>query len=313
MKENTIIIPIISADHIGRALETLYKYTDNNFYVYVIDQTTTDEAYTKYHHLSHLWIKVYRNLGFSKAMNMGIKLAQTPYITLCNDDVEFMNIKWWQGILDTFEKDHHIIAVNPMSPKEGAWGYGLTSENKDTWQPPDEYVRDPEDDQSVVTKLPDGSGLMHKETFSEQEYEFLLKDHPRYKPDTMVDGIAMWCTVFKKSGFEKIGLLDEKFYPGGGEDYDMLARAYSCAWPEEREICDNEFHHRMVSTSLSWVWHKWSKSRKIKSDDPIFSNPRWNNNDELWPHGFDVWGHENLDNGKKKPYKRTPEITIAEL
>ena len=62
---------------------------------------------------------------------MGILLSQTPYITLANDDTVFLNSNWWQGILDTFKLDEKIIAVNPNSPKEGGFGWGLTNENKD--------------------------------------------------------------------------------------------------------------------------------------------------------------------------------------
>lgn len=314
-KVNTVIIPIIRPDFIGRCLETLYKYTDPNFYVFVVDQTTTDEAYIKNRHLAHLWIRCYRNVGFSKAHNMGIKLAQTPYITLSNDDVEFMNKGWWQGIIDTFNQDHHIIAVNPMSPKEGSWGYGYRSDNKDTWEPPKEFVYASDTKESIYPVKPDGTGLFYKESFTDEDYEFLLNNHPRYRKESVVDAVAMWCTVFKKTGFDKIGLLDEKFYPGGGEDYDMNARAYSCAWPEEREECDNEYHYRMVSTTRSWVWHHWGKSKEISEatpDSPLFSSERWNDNDELWPGGFDVWGHLNTGD-KKIPYRRVKKVHIVDL
>ena len=117
----------------------------------------------------------------------------------------------------------------------------------------------------------------------------------------------------KRKGLEELGLLDEKFFPGGGEDMDMNARAYSCAWPEPRDICDPVYHRRMVSTSKSWVWHEWSKSRNIDPNDPIFSHPRWNANEELWPNGFDVWSHGTDDKGVKFPYKRIPEIFVDEL
>lgn len=313
-RQLTIIIPIITGDNIGRCLETMYKYNDPSlFYVYVIDQTGSRETQEKYEHLTHLWIRPYRNLGFSKACNTGIKLAQTPYIMLLNDDTEFMDSRWWQGILDTFEMDHHIIAASPMSPKEGAWGYGLTQENKDTWQPPQEYYRDPKDPGAVIVK-----GIEYKEEFTKEDYDFLLNEHPRYRKDTMVDAIAMWGPVFKKSGLEKIGLFDEKFYPAGGEDYDMNARAYSCAWPIPRDECDLEFHYRMVATTKSWIWHHWGKSKDdISGKDPgnkLFeSRPRWNANEELWPNGFDVWSHGHKEDGSKYPYKRIPQVHVDDL
>lgn len=314
-KINTIIIPIIRPDFIGRLLETLAQNTEDNYYVIVIDQTTDNTAYLENHFKTHLWIRSYRNLGYAKAMNTGIKLAQTPYVTLCNDDLEFVDKRWWDGIIETFQTDHHIIAVNPMSPKEGAWGYGLREDNKDTWIPPEGYVLSADDPKSIVPAFMNRP--LELKHMNEEQYTWLLNSHPRYRKETMVDGIAMWCTIFKKTGLEKIGLLDEKFYPGGGEDYDMLARAYSCAYPQERDVCDNEYHWRMVSTSRSWVWHHWGQSKdqisaKVPSDQLFASRPRWNNNDELWTEGFDVWGHKNTD-GKKTPYKRTASICIDQL
>lgn len=310
-KINSFIVPIVHSGFLGRFLETLYKYTEDNFYVFVIDQCTDDEAYIKYHKDTHLWIKSYRNLGFAKAMNTGIKLAQTPYITLANDDMEFINKRWWQGILDTFEMDHHIIAVNPMSPKEGAFGYGLTAENDATWKPTEGFVRDGE---SVIPELPDGSGFGYKEEFTEDDYEFLLKRHPRWTENTICDAIAMWCTVFKKTGLEKIGVIDERFYPGNGEDYDMCGRAYSCAWPVPRDECDLEFHYRMVASTKSWVWHHWGKSKEfLNKATPAYSRSNWNRIDLLWPNGFDVWGHGHHENGDKFPFKRDAEVFVDEL
>lgn len=316
-KINTFIIPIIRSDFIGGCLESLYKNTPDNFNVIVIDQTGSKEAQEKYEHLSHLWIRPYRNLGFSKAMNTGIKLAQTPYITLCNDDVEFINKRWWRGMEDTFVQDHHILAANPMSPKEGSWGYGYRSDNQDTWQPPQGFVTD-ETKLAVYPAKPDGTGVFYKENFSEEDYDFLLNNHPTWRKDSMCDAIAMWCTVFKAGAFDKLGLLDERFYPGGGEDYDMNARAYSCAYPTHREECDLEFHWRMVATSKSWVWHHWGKSKDaisgVNPDHELFSSrPRWNDNGELWKPSFDVWGHYTDLEEKKRPLKRVVAPVIDPL
>lgn len=296
-KQNTFIIPIIRPDFIGRCLETLYKYTPDNFYVYVIDQTPDDFAYASYKKMAHMWIKPYRNLGFSKAINTGILLSQTKYVTCLNDDVEFMDNRWWEGIEQTFAMDEKIIAVNPNSPKEGAWGYGLTSDNQDTWKPREGFIFD--GDKSVLPVI-DGKEFIHKDSFTSEEYDSLLNKHPVWSKDTLCDGLACWCTVFKRDALENIGLFDEKFYPGGGEDYDMMGRIYAKGL-------------RAVGTTKSWVWHHWGKSKDDISgknpNNPIFSRPRWNNLDELWPKGFDVWGKDKNGN----VYERTPEIHVDDL
>lgn len=295
-------MPIIRHDFIRKCLETLKQYTPVDYRVIVIDQTEDRRAQDEAEHLSNLWIRSYRNLGFSKGMNTGIQLSQTPYIALINDDLEFLDSRWWQGIVETFEQDEKIIAVNPMSPKEGAWGYGLREETRDQWQPPEAFVTD-DSKNAVYPKFADGSGMMTPES-ARENYDFLLNEHPRWTKDTMCDAIAMWCTIFKKEGLEKIGLLDEKFYPGGGEDYDMNCRAYS------QKL-------RMVGSTKSWVWHHWGQSRNMSASTPDIkmfnSRPRWNNNDELWGEKFDVWGHYIDENGEKKPLKRKYDIFIDDL
>lgn len=323
MKLNTFIIPIIRSDFIGRMLETLEKHTPPNYNVIVIDQTEADYAYNKHHQKASLWIKSYRNMGFSKAMNTGIRLADTKYITLANDDIEFMDQRWWQGIVDTFALDQKIIAVNPMSPKEATWGYGYTMENKETWQPNDSSAFANHQDQFIAVDNKEGilpavrPGVpFPQDSWTKEDYTWLLEQHPVWKDSACIDAVAMWCTVFKKTGLDEIGLLEERFYPGGGEDYDMNARAYSCAYPTEREECDPDFHRRMVATSKSWVWHHWGKSRdEFKKDTKasmFASRAPWNSNESLWEPEFDVWGHYH-ENGVKKPIHRVKTIGVDAL
>lgn len=315
-KINTIVIPIIRDDFIGRLLYTLDKYTLPNYNVIVIDQTQGDTAYLENHKKVALWIKSYRNLGFSKAMNTGMRLADTEYITLANDDIEFMDSRWWNGIVSAFQDDPKIIAVNPMSPKEATWGYGYTNENHETWQPKEGFAVS---DETKLGMIPifDGVPLNYKEEFTKEDYDNLLNRHPSWTANSACDAIAMWCTVFKYTGLEEIGRLEERFYPGGGEDYDMNARAYSCGFPEPREECNPEFHRRMIGTSKSWVWHHWGKSRDLATKhhaEPFYSSrERWNANDQLWSPSFDVWGHYQSNDGKKKPIHRIKDIGVDEL
>ena len=289
-----MIIPIIQHGFLKKCLETLYKYTPDNFYVFVIDQTP-DGVFQGAYEGVHMWIRPYRNLGFSKAMNTGIVLSQTPYVTLLNDDVEFIH-EWWQGIEDTFKMDERIIAVNPNSPKEGAWGYGLTSGNEDTWKPREGFVYD--GDKSVIPVI-NGVTIDTPEK-AKEHYDELLNDHPVWQKDTLCDGIAFWCTTFKREGLKQVGLLDERFYPAGGEDYDMDCEVYS------RGL-------RGVGTTKSWVWHHWGKSKDDISgkdpQNPIFSRPRWNALEENWGDEFDVWGKDKSG----KPLERLQPKLIDEL
>jgi len=186
-------------------------------------------------------------------MNVGIRLATTPYITLCNDDVEFINKDWWQGILGTFEKIPNAMAVNPAAIA----------------------------DRNAEPRIP------YKESYTEQEYQSLIeKDGGK-----VIDGICMWMTVVPRETFNKVGLLDERFYPGGGEDYDFNGRIFKAGG-------------RAIGTYDSWVWHWWGKSKdRLEEADKqglgIDKSRNWNDLNALWNGHFDIYGNGN---------DRVPEI-----
>jgi GT2 family glycosyltransferase len=299
MIKNTFIFNPIRPDYIHRCLETLYQYTDMTANrVIVVDQTMDGLKLPM--DKVHLVLRPNRNLGFSKSMNEGIIHAlrwDSEYITCANDDIEYIDKRWWSGIEETFEKyGDKVLAVNPMSPREPGWGYGLPhGENIDL--------------------------LPYKTSYTSEEYDYLLKGdfsqiqgapetYPKQK-NGVIDAIATWHTTFKAEAFSKIGLFDERYYPGGGEDYDLNARAY-------RE------GYRMLGTTLSWVWHHWGSSKDHQSEFkdtgmPIVPELRWMNPDKIWPpeanggQRMDPWGKWTDHEGNKHPMYREEEIAIIEI
>lgn len=290
LKSNTFIIPVIREDLIERCLETLYKNNPDNFYVYIIDQTAKGlgDLTKKYKDL--MVIRTPKtdnhhagNLGFAKATNLGVKLVETPYFTMCNDDVEFINSRWWQGVLDTFDlvaeqtPSRPPMMVNPSSVRLPDWSVG----------------RPKGDDFDIIP---------YKTIYTEQDYvslieeEHYINEHLTLKPGSVIDGVTMYCSVFKTDMFKEVGMLDERFYPGGGEDYDYNCRA-------------NMFGYRCVGTTKSWVWHWWSKTMgNLEAEgirESIDQHLRWNNNHEKWGEDFDVWG--------MKDTKDIPPTTLTSL
>jgi GT2 family glycosyltransferase len=304
MAEVTFIYPIIRLDFITKSLESLYRFTDHSkFKVIIVDQSI--EGYKG--HLADMVIRQ-KNQGFSNAANQGIIHAlrwETPYIAVVNDDTEMMYNGWWEDLLQEFETDPKIVAVCPESPRVAGWGYGL-------------------DHNACIEIVP------YKDEFTKEDIAYLKQGdydceemqsrHPDFKiPESfpmtkrgVVDGVACWMPVFKREGLIELGLFDERFVWGGGEDYDMNTRAYSCAWPIPRDICNPDYHRRMVSTMKSWVWHHWGKSKDLKQElDPkLFEGLEpWNSNTDLWGEEFDVWGHRH-EGDKQIPLKRDPEVFV---
>ena len=159
--------------------------------------------------------------------------------------------------------------------------------------------------------------LPYKESYTEEEYDFLVNEshyvnqHLTLKPGSVIDGVVMYCSVFDTKKFLGVSMLNEKFYPGSGEDYDYNCRA-------------NMAGYRCVGTTMSWVWHWWSKSMASMQEQEeikslIIPELRWNNNDELWGKGFDIWGikcqtcdkHMTLKNKQTMHCKDHPDQTFS--
>ncbi len=305
----TYVFCPISPLFIRRALYTLYRYQDpKTFKVIVIDQTKdrfSKEVMDYIMPLTHLYMHPARNLGFAKAMNEGAIHGLrwgSKYICLANDDIEIINKRHMDGIEGTFGMDDRIIGVVPMSVRCAGWGYNVTYN-------PEIFP--------------------YKEEYSEQEYDYLLKGdftdckvelpetYPRKVAGTVVDGAVFIMTYLKREAFGEVGFLDERFWPGSGEDVDYCARAYVKGL-------------RIVSTSYSWIWHHWTKSKDLFASGELeqeyykpATHSYWNNIGDLYPptwnegHEFDVWGfyHKTDKDGKdiKVALKRVPEVFVDQI
>jgi len=280
-KFNTFIIITVVTTNIERCLETIYKYTDKGgFYVYIIDVSVkgvdANKLRDQYENLMVIRspksdVHPTGNLGFAGATNLGISLVQTPYFTMLNDDVEFIHKDWWQGVLDTFQQvqeatpDAPAVMVCPASIRLADWSVGRV-------------------------KGDDFDILPYKQDYTEDDWKFLtqekhyVNEHLTIQPDSVFDGVTMYACVCDTRRFLDIGMLDEKYFPGSGEDYD-----YSCLARMKG--------YRSVATTKSWVFHHWSSTFRALADEKEevkslqIPELNWNQNHEKWGKGFDIWGY----------------------
>lgn len=314
----TVIVPVIRPDLIERMLETLYEYTEPMFYVFIIDQTVhgLDSTRLRNTYKNLMIIRTPKsdvhytgNLGFAQATNLGIALVQTPYFMMCNDDIEFLHPKWWQGVMDTFEMvekatpNRPAVIVNPSSTRLPDWSIGKAAgEHHDI--------------------------IEYKKYYTDVDWNFLINEphyvneHLEIMPGSVMDGVTMYASVCHTQRFLEVGLLCEKYFPGSGEDYDYSCRA-------------SMMGYRSVGTTLSYVFHHWSATFKaIQEEDDVKSlmipELAWNHNHEKWGSEFDIWGykcevcHNRLEKNndydnvficKKHPqiHYQMPEQIISEL
>lgn len=257
-----VFIPVIPT-YIETALKTLYENTPINFRVVVVDQTV-DSVYDKVENYVDLYLRPKRrNLGFSKANNEGIIHGLhwgSKFIVACNDDVVFLDPRWWGGVMKHFDNFPDMMAVNPASVIEPGWGYGLGTKG---FKVPDWGVLVGD---YIYPKKPDGSPLTFEEAKTREGYDWLINDYKKGH----IEGFAGWCVVGKREMWEKVGLYDERFYPGGAEDYDLCMRIYLAGG-------------RTSATFNSFVWHHWSRSKEAsKNKLPPLSREVYQNVEDLY-------------------------------
>ena len=259
MATNTMVFPVVRSDLLRDALESFWRVSDRDEHrVIVVDQSKLGLG--DLGDLVHIHLRLYRNLGFSKAANTGIRLTDTEYVTICNDDVLFFDERWWPGITTIFARAKNIVAVNPSCPRIPGWSLG---------QAEPQHIAEMDDREKCL---------------EEGAFDLLMEKTPLRG---LVRGICMWCTAFSLPRLlgndllgEKGQLFDERFYPGGGEDYDLNARIF-------RAEC------QAFGTHTSWVWHDWGMSKDAKGHDgmpQISSRPAWNKIGEIWEAPFSVQG-----------------------
>ena len=329
---NTIVCPIIRQDHVLPMLRSLKQNTPANFRTIVINQTQPNREFEAalYEEADYI-IRGHYNLGFAQSVNLGIRLASTPYVCACNDDVIFINDAWWNGVIETFERFETAAAVNPQSPKEPGWGWGepgyrykipkafMTEELqklhdadraamqvlKAAKQALEETQRLGAQDWELQVRRKEleaaGSAFQNLQRQLEaRTFEFsknleYIKSLVEEANWAVVDAFACWCTVFKAEVLEKIGLFDERFFPGGGEDYCWQHRCYKLGY-------------RALSSSRSWVWHWWGQSKDHpRGFDTALPNARahWN---KLSTKGFGKEGLYDPDCGVWGEGERTDPV-----
>ena len=90
MKSITIVIPNYNGmRYLPGCLESLGGQTDQDFEVLMIDNGSTDGSveWVRAHYPSVKIRAYYRNTGFCRAVNAGIRISRAQYVLLLNNDV----------------------------------------------------------------------------------------------------------------------------------------------------------------------------------------------------------------------------------
>ena len=201
MKKLTIsIVNFNSGDHLSSCLESLEKLKNEiDFDVWIIDNGSSDNSLTsaekKYKYIN--FIKNSKNLGFSKAHNLVLKKAKTPYLLTLNPDT-IVSAHALPFMVDFMEKNPKVGAATCRIEKEDG-------------------TLDMASHRGFPTP---------KASF----YYFFLKNNKFYHLTDKdmeevheVDSIVGAFMLLRKSVLEEVGYFDEDYFLYG-EDIDLCFR-----------------------------------------------------------------------------------------
>jgi len=215
----SIIIPTLNnCDNLLKpCVESIIKYSNMvNIEIIIVANGCTDntEKYvleaSRVHNIRLLWFD--KPLGYTKAVNYGIKASKGDYIVLLNNDTVFLE------------------------------------QEKDTWI---NMLLEPFNDEKMGITGPSLS----------------------YCPFCMDNFIIFFCVMIKKELFEKIGLLDESFNPGFGEDSDFCVKAKNLGYeiqqvPDDLAIKDNIEINKVIGNFP--IYHEGEKTIDfLNTESPI--------------------------------------------
>ena len=107
-----IVIPNYNGNkYLKECIDSLYTQTYSNFRIIIIDNGSTDSDYkwlNKYKNL--IFKKLDKNYGFDKAVNEGIKLSDSKYIVLLNNDTVAKE-NWLEELIKCIDSDKKIFSV----------------------------------------------------------------------------------------------------------------------------------------------------------------------------------------------------------
>ncbi len=201
----TIIIPNWNGEkYLEKCLDSIASSRYETLEIIVVDNGSTNPIINlelkKCHYVKV--INLQDNLGFSAAVNIGIKQAKGEYIAILNNDTE-LSPDWVENVISVFEKNSEAMFI--------------TSKIRSFAN------RDLLDDVGDVI-LP--SGKVYKLGNSE-------RDSGQYNELCLVFGASGCASVYRREFFEKVGFFDEDFF-AYLEDIDLSFRAsllgYRCLY-----------------------------------------------------------------------------------
>lgn len=226
MKIGLVTITFNSADVLPEFLDSVAKQTYQNFFLYVIDNASTDNTIQEFEFRkkqNYQLIPNKNNLGVAAGNNQGIKkalLEDCDFVLLINNDTVFEE-KLLQKLVDAYHQYGSSIITPKMMYYESnnvIWYAGGFFDRKKAWL---NYHR--------------GQNEVDKGQFQEND---------------IVEYAPTCCALIHRSVFDDVGLMDEKYFVYF-DDTDFFYRFVKNGKHEARYFNDVQFYHKIGSLTKS--------------------------------------------------------------
>ena len=247
-----VVIPHLNFIGLKKTLETLRNKTPEYNINKVILIDSNQEGYQEVDEYVDIHIRSKNILGFSKACNIGIQMSRSPFVMVCNDDVEFIHPRWVEGIVKVFnDYGKQCLAVNPHSIRNPISSGGPPEDHKD-FPPHDDWT--------------------------DEEYQKVVEsDVGRF----VYDGICTWGPIFNRSKLEKVEstipgkcYFDESFW--SGQDYKLNYDS------RLTKIEDNDFNGYRMLGGGGVVRHLWYSTKDENGNAKVKYDPTFHKVYGLW-------------------------------
>lgn len=255
VKISVIIVNWNTKQLVLDCINSIKKYTKINTEIIVVDNASTDKSVEaiRVNHPDVLLIQNDKNLGFSRANNIGIKKSQGEYIALINSDVLFIN-DTLDILYNAINKNKNIGVIVPKLLNKDMSFQPSCREFPRLWN---NFCQ---------------AFLLHR-LFPKSSFikESFIKNFD-YNKTQSVNVVCGCFMLVRKEVIDQVGLLDEDFY-FYGEDVEWCKRIKDGGWSIIYNPVVEIIHLGGASTSVDPIkfWIKlynaqflyWKKQRKL--------------------------------------------------
>ncbi len=226
-----IILTVYNSLHdVKKCINSLLSNTDKNFTRIIVINDYSNKQVSKYLRDVFLMdnniilLENYKNMGYTKSINIGLKLSTSDYVITLNSDT-IVSKGWTEKMLNIFNTNQNIGMVGPLS-------------NAATWQ--------------NIPKLKDNNNKflvndLPKNTTVEEMAILVAKCSNKSFPQ--VELLNGFCIMIRREVIEKVGYMDEEFFPlGYGEETDYCIRVKEVGF--DLVIADNVYVYHAKSKSF---------------------------------------------------------------